>query len=145
MQVTAAAFIAQGNMLVVSDRGDRLLLLNYHGLHPAKRCVLPWNQPARPVLPRQDSEGNLLDGIDPNLQELQEAHPPAGEVGGAVAGGLAASSSGASGGGYGSRVLAVTSIVECPDVVGRCSDEWRSGISQLAVSSSRGDVILIKI
>ena len=28
MQVTAAAFIAQGNMLVVSDRGDRLLLLN---------------------------------------------------------------------------------------------------------------------
>jgi len=46
MQVTAAAFIAQGNMLVVSDRGDRLLLLNYHGLHAAKRTVLPWDSPA---------------------------------------------------------------------------------------------------
>mmetsp|Transcript_71392 Transcript_71392/g.158739 ORF Transcript_71392/g.158739 Transcript_71392/m.158739 type:complete len:150 (-) Transcript_71392:344-793(-) len=43
LQVTAAAFIAQGNMLVVSDRGDRLLLLNYHGLHAAKRIILPWS------------------------------------------------------------------------------------------------------
>ena len=45
IQVTAAAFISHGNMLVVSDRGDRLLLLNYHGLHAAKRCTLPWADP----------------------------------------------------------------------------------------------------
>ena len=45
LQVTAAAFVAQGNMIVVSDRGDRLLLLTHHGLHAATRCVLPWANP----------------------------------------------------------------------------------------------------
>ena len=37
----------------------------------------------------------------------------------------------------------VTSIVECPDVAR--SEEWRSGVTQLAVSSSRGDIVLLKI
>ena len=32
-------------MIAISDRGDRLLLLNYHGLHPAKRVTLPWADP----------------------------------------------------------------------------------------------------
>ena len=44
-QATAVAFIANGNMIAISDRGDRLLLLNYHGLHPAKRVTLPWADP----------------------------------------------------------------------------------------------------
>ena len=37
-------------MLVVSDRGDRLLLLNYHGLHAARRCVLPWAEPSHGLM-----------------------------------------------------------------------------------------------
>ena len=115
-------------MLVVSDRGDRLLLLNYHGLHAAKRCVLPWADPdaglAPPSVPNQEPEAPVADLQAPARDD-----------------------SGRSGGGSSSArsVCTVTSIVECPDVVGRCSEEWRSGISQLAVSSSRGDVILIKI
>lgn len=56
-QVTAAAFIAQGNMLVVSDRGDRLLLLNYHGLHAAKRAILPWETPSLTRMPLRPSCG----------------------------------------------------------------------------------------
>ena len=87
-----------------------------------------------------------------------EAHGANGEpAGGAPAGGnihpacgdAAGSSSSSSGNGSvhgsGGGVCTVTSIAECPDVVGRCSEEWRSGISQLAISGSRGDVILIKI
>jgi len=97
MQVTAAAFIAQGNMLVVSDRGDRLLLLNYHGLHAAKRITLPWSTPH----PRLDY------------------------------------------GSHCSGVCTVTAITECPDVAR--SEEWRCGVSHLAVSSSRGEVVLLKV
>lgn len=97
MQVTAAAFIAQGNMLVVSDRGDRLLLLNYHGLHAAKRVVLAWEHPSLSRLP-----------IRPEC-----------------------------------TVCTVTAITECPDVAR--SEEWRSGVSHLAVSNSRGEVVLVKI
>jgi len=59
LQVTAAAFTAQGNMLVVSDRGDRLLLLNYHGLQPAKVCALPWLEWAR-TLPPPDVRRPIL-------------------------------------------------------------------------------------
>jgi len=98
MQVTAAAFIAQGNMLVVSDRGDRLLLLNYHGLHAAKRAVLTWESPAASKLPLWPADGS---------------------------------------------VCTVTAITECPDVAR--SEEWRSGVSHLAVSNSRGQVVLLKI
>jgi len=98
MQVTAAAFIAQGNMLVVSDRGDRLLLLNYHGLHAAKRTVLPWDSPALSRPPVRTSDCS---------------------------------------------VCTVTAITECPDVAR--SEEWRSGVSHLAVSNSRGEVVFIKI
>ncbi|KAL1495322.1 hypothetical protein AB1Y20_017179 [Prymnesium parvum] len=96
--VTAAAFIAQGNMLVVSDRGDRLLLLNYHGLHAAKRAVLTWESPAASKLPLWPADGS---------------------------------------------VCTVTAITECPDVAR--SEEWRSGVSHLAVSNSRGQVVLLKI
>ena len=135
IQVTAAAFVAQGNILVVSDRGDRLLLLNYHGLHAAKRCVLPWDQPSR-RLSTPNAGGS--SGAAHEHDEHEEADLQAPELPGS-------SGCGSSGGGGGRGVRTVTSIVECPDVVGRCAEEWRSGISHLAVSSSRGDVVLLKI
>ena len=165
IQITAACFIAQGNMLAVSDRGDRLLLLNYHGLHAAKRCVLPWGQPSKSLSSAAAApsaavgDGMALEEGPGYLGEPPpEAHGANGEpAGGAPAGGnihpacggAAGSSSSSSGNGSvhgsGGGVCTVTSIAECPDVVGRCSEEWRSGISQLAISGSRGDVILIKI
>ena len=151
MQVTAAAFVAQGNMLVVSDRGDRLLLLNYHGLTAAKRCVLPWASPSAGLpSPRAPQLGAPppLDHEEDAPADLQAplGHVANGNGGGNGGGGSSSSRSRSSSAGGGARgVCTVTSIVECPDVVGRCSEEWRSGISQLAVSSSRGDVILIKI
>ena len=40
-------------------------------------------------------------------------------------------------------LMQVTAITECPDVAR--SEEWRSGVSHLAVSNSRGEVVLIKI
>ncbi len=120
MQITAAAFIAQGNMLVVSDRGDRLLLLNYHGLHAAKRCVLPWESP--------HSSSPLGLGFDDELDERARGACSRGVCAGGVCTG---------------GVTTVTSIVECPDVAK--AEEWRSGVSQLAVANSRGDVLLIKI
>jgi len=98
LQVTAAAFIAQGNMLVVSDRGDRLLVLNYHGLYPAKRCNLPWVEWGRLAPPRP------------------ERRP----------------------------ICTVTAITECPDVP-TVSEDWRSGASHLAVASSWGEVLLLKV
>ena len=134
IQITAAAFVAQGNILVVSDRGDRLLLLNYHGLHAAKRCVLPWDQPSR----RLSAPGGSSDAAHGH-DEQEEADLQAPVL-------LPGSSGGGSSDGGDERgVRTVTSIVECPDVVGRCAEEWRSGISHLAVSSSRGDVVLLKI
>ena len=187
MQVTAATFIAQGNMLVVSDRGDRLLLLNYHGLQAAKRCVLPWGQPnsspglsTAPELPASLGAAAEAHAVDPDLGDaganeavppqmpmpwpgppeggaqafqaaLQAANGGGGGGGGIVSGGggIAGGSGSAMGGRRGARgtgdVCVVTSVVECPDVVGRCSEEWRSGITQLAVSSSRGDVLLVKL
>ena len=45
MQVTAATFVAKGNMLSVSDRGDRLLLLISHGLLPVKMFYFSWLNP----------------------------------------------------------------------------------------------------
>ena len=48
LQVTAAVFVAKGNMLAVSDRGDRLLLLSFHGLVPAKRLHLLWRSVLAP-------------------------------------------------------------------------------------------------
>jgi uncharacterized membrane protein YgcG len=161
MQVTAATFIAQGNMLVVSDRGDRLLVLNYHGLQAAKRCVLPWGQPSTGLGSADESPpaaGHAGDQppSDPDLagggaNDLAAAPPSSGHSGGhgSGAGSSAERGSGSVGGGGTGRgrqgVCTVTSVVECPDVVGRCSEEWRSGISQLAVSSSRGDVLLVKL
>ena len=153
MQVTAAAFIAQGNMLVVSDRGDRLLLLNYHGLHAARRCVLPWAEPSYGLTLGTPSgeDGSGLDGIgsagngpqnDPDLQAHEQLPPPAPSSSSSNGGGERGEMGERSGRG---GVCTVTSVVECPDVVGRCSEEWRSGISQLAVSSSRGDVLLVKL
>ena len=155
MQVTAAAFIAQGNMLVVSDRGDRLLFLTYHGLHPAKRCLLPWARPAPPLARAATAATGGGGGSGLDAPDGPDIHAPALEGDGA-AGGIESGFPGASAHNDGaaavggrrwrrSGVCTVTSIVECPDVVGRCSEEWRSGISQLAVSSSRGDVVLLKI
>ena len=37
----------------------------------------------------------------------------------------------------------VTAITECPDVAR--SEEWRCVVSHLAVSSSRGEVVLLKV
>lgn len=99
MQISAAAFIAQGNMIVVSDRGDRLLFLNYHGLHAAKRCLLPWGSIPDPFPSRSSRERG---------------------------------------------VVTVSAITECPDVA-KGNQEWCSGVSHLAVSSSRGEVALLKI
>uniref|UniRef100_A0A7S2I0K6 Uncharacterized protein n=1 Tax=Haptolina brevifila TaxID=156173 RepID=A0A7S2I0K6_9EUKA len=129
MQVTAAAFISHGNMLVVSDRGDRLLLLNYHGLHAAKRCVLPWADPYASVTCMWADPHASVPPVQMDVESaadssrLDDDHIV----------------------GWGSTrgVCTVTSIVECPDVAR--TEEWRSGVSQLAVSSSRGDVVLIKI
>ena len=141
MQVTAAAFISHGNMLVVSDRGDRLLLLNYHGLHAAKRCVLPWASPYSSAPPVQMEAASLSEGTaglgSPLSDEGSAEHSGGGRsshLHGVVVGG---------GGGGKQGVCTVTSIVECPDVAR--TEEWCSGVSQLAVSSSRGDIVLIKI
>ena len=90
-----------------------------HGLHAAKRCVLPWADPYSSAPPVH------MDVADEGAHEpshLEDDH-------------VDMSSS--------RRVCTVTSIVECPDVAR--TEEWRSGVSQLAVSSSRGDVVLIKI
>ena len=106
IQVTAAVFIAQGNMIAVSDRCDRLLLLNYHGLHAAKRCALPWANPLAAAPPVSLAAGDQRDPIYHG-------------------------------------VPTVTALVECPDVAR--AEEWRSGVSLLAVASSRGEVLLIKI
>ncbi len=44
------------------------------------------------------------------------------------------------------RPCIVTSIVDCPDIWRAGSDEWRTpGASHVAVSSSRGEVCLLKI
>jgi len=147
IQVTAAAFLAHGNMLVVSDRGDRLLLLNYHGLHAAKRCVLPWadpylsSPPVRSAPPSNDS-ASPSNAQQPPLGDAPLNAPaamPLGQPDMQSDEGPSASSPPASYRG----ACTVTSIVECPDVAR--SDEWRSGVSQLAVSSSRGDVVIIKL
>lgn len=158
IQVTAAAFISHGNMLVVSDRGDRLLVLNYHGLQAAKRIVLPWAHPfvAAPHASRQ------MDHDAGGGTTLVEVAGSYASGGGGAEGGVCSSSGDSSGGGScgggsgaaasavgrGGRsvprgVCIVTAIVECPDVAK--TEEWRSGTSHLAVSSSTGDVVLLKI
>ena len=109
-----------------------------------ERCVLPWAEPSRGLAPPSAAQPSALLLGAPNPDEdppadLQAPPAPLENSGGS------SSSSGGSVGSGGRGVCTVTSIVECPDVVGRCSEEWRSGISQLAVSSSRGDVILIKV
>ena len=164
IQVTAATFVSHGNMLIVSDRGDRLLILNYHGLQAAKRCVLPWAIPQRslevppPVLmdaaagPSRLAGGGAAagtavarndagaDGLDPLQAGAVGLH--FGGLG--YCGGSSSSSCRCSDHEPRGRVVrTVTSIVECPDVT--TAEEWRSGVSLLAVSSSRGDIILIKI
>ncbi len=172
IQVTAATFVSHGNMLIVSDRGDRLLILNYHGLQAAKRCVLPWATPQRspqrslgippPVL-TDDAGGPSspgggagadtgagagaatggADALDPPLADGNGMHFNGQGYGGAHGGGGSSSSSSSAHEPRRHGVCTVTSIVECPDVAR--AEEWRSGVSLLAVSSSRGDVILIKI
>jgi hypothetical protein len=162
--VTAATFVSHGNMLIVSDRGDRLLILNYHGLQAAKRCVLPWAIPQRslevppPVLmdaaagPSRLAGGGAAagtavarndagaDGLDPLQAGAVGLH--FGGLG--YCGGSSSSSCRCSDHEPRGRVVrTVTSLVECPDVT--TAEEWRSGVSLLAVSSSRGDIILIKI
>jgi len=146
IQVTAAAFISHGNMLIVSDRGDRLLILNYHGLQAAKRCVLPWADPERPLPPPASavsltgggSPGGALDPhTDADTDHLLDAPGLGGARGHGGGGDLDSGEMRTRG------VCTVTSIVECPDVAR--AEEWRSGVSHLAVGSSRGDVILIKL
>lgn len=171
MQVTAAAFISHGNMLVVSDRGDRLLLLNYHGLQAAKRVSLVWVDhglahpshvvPGAPLAElyrgsRASGQGELGLGLDEAVNVNGSSSIGGGsamagmsadggigaaDIGGGIGGGSVPSLAGVASGGRGVRT--VTAIVECPDVAK--PDEWRSGTSLLAVSSSRGDVMLLKI
>ena len=66
MQVTAMAFASHGNLIVCSDRGDRLLIMTYHGLYPAKLCPLPWSQAPRALrLPAREApsrEAQLVAG-----------------------------------------------------------------------------------
>jgi len=131
IQVTAAAFISHGNMLVVSDRGDRLLLLNYHGLHAAKRCTLPWADPCtlHPApLPWADP---YASATPVHMDDLATDH------------GARLDDDAMDGSCSMRGVCTVTSIVECPDVARM--EEWKSGVSHLAVSSSRGDVVLLKV
>ena len=144
MQVTAAAFLAQGNMLVVSDRGDRLLILNYHGLHAAKRCTIPWNEPPRPL---SDASSSALAA---HHADIGGAASSSGGGGGSSSSSDARGGSSSGGGGGGAfgggafeGVCTVTAITECPDVAVR--EEWRSGVSHLAVANSRGQVVLLKI
>ena len=163
MQVTAAAFLAQGNMLVVSDRGDRLLLLNYHGLHAAKRLVLPWAAPSRPLaspagsscLARSSSPSSGLGGAadavgasggssSSSASMPIDGPPPSPDSplgvasgGGGVDGGGGSLRSGGGG------VYLVTAITECPDVTR--SDAHCTGVSHLAVANSHGDIVFLKV
>ena len=161
IQVTAAAFISHGNMLVVSDRGDRLLVLNYHGLQAAKRIVLPWAHPFV-AAPHASAPCGQMDHGAGGGTTLVAVVGTYASGGGGAEGGVSSSSGDSSGGGScgggsgaaasavgrGGRsvprgVCIVTAIVECPDVAK--TEEWRSGTSHLAVSSSTGDVVLLKI
>ena len=69
MQVTAAAFIAQGNMLVVSDRGDRLLLLN---------CIVPLDSIQRASATRNFAWYPQLPGLAEGPYGTQTYEPSPG-------------------------------------------------------------------
>jgi len=138
MQVTAAAFISRGRMLCVSDRGDRLLIFSVDGPTPVKACSLPWHSWGRGVSsltePLHDADSTHGDGASTSLDSI-----PIIERSGSAKHG---------------RLCVVTAITECPEVRvgdGRGGSPSFPAISapdtctHLAVSSSQGDVALIKI
>mmetsp|Transcript_5408 Transcript_5408/g.16070 ORF Transcript_5408/g.16070 Transcript_5408/m.16070 type:complete len:478 (-) Transcript_5408:107-1540(-) len=147
LQVTAAAFLAQGNMLCVSDRGDRLLLLSYHGLTPAKAVALPWHSCRRP-LSSSFSDSALSDSPIPT----EDGSPRGGATGGGATAPHCLNEPGVADGREAARrraVCTVTAITECPGVRPRAADPGATlhpepGCTHLAVASSHGEVTLVE-
>jgi len=130
MQVTAAAFVSNGSMLCVSDRGDRLLFFTTRRPAPVKVCTLPWLRWGQavpsltePLLegdsPRAEgSAGASYDALPPRDVRLADPH---------------------------GRVCIITAITECPDIrsaTAAAATEPMVG-THLAVASSYGEVALV--